>query len=166
MREGSSADEDLLLQLFDEAVAWLVARGQIGQWGSDPFSSRRDARDRVRSWAIGGGLRIVERDGDPVGALVVGSAPDYVPPVVGSELYVLLVLTARRHAGEGIGGRLIAIADQLARSRGREQLRVDCWADAPTLVRWYERQGFIRSDTFELRGWRGQVLTRRVGVDA
>jgi len=29
-----------------------------------------------------------------------------------------------------------------------------------------ERQGFVRSDPFELRGWRGQVLTRQVGVDA
>jgi hypothetical protein len=51
----------------------------------------------------------------------------------------------------------------LARERGVEQLRVDCWAGAPSLVGWYERVGFERSGTFELDGpldgWRGQLLT-------
>ena len=40
IRPGSPADYDALLALFDEAVAWMVARGQEGQWGSRPFSER------------------------------------------------------------------------------------------------------------------------------
>jgi hypothetical protein len=43
----------------------------------------------------------------------------------------------------------------------RDGRGADCWAGAPDLVAWYERQGFIRSDTFtvEVRGgWHGQVF--------
>ena len=41
-------------------------------------------------------------------------------------------------------------------------LRVDCWAGAPALVAWYERQGFVRSGTFDVGGWIGQVFTMRL----
>ena len=49
-----------------------------------------------------------------------------------------------------------------ARTAGLPLLRVDCWRDAPSLVEWYERQGFRRSGTFEVNGWRGQVLSMSV----
>ena len=40
IRKGSPADEQMLLRLFDEAVEWMVARGQSAQWGDRPFSER------------------------------------------------------------------------------------------------------------------------------
>ena len=45
---------------------------------------------------------------------------------------------------------------------GAAVLRVDCWAGAPPLVAWYERQGFRRSGRFDVRGWIGQVFTMRL----
>lgn len=83
IREGSAADADLLLAWFDEAVRWMVARGQTRQWGSAPFSSRPDGPERVSRLAGGGGLRIAELNREPVAALVVGCAPDYVSPADG-----------------------------------------------------------------------------------
>ena len=65
----------------------------------------------------------------------------------------------------GIGAELVARAAAEARAAGSEVLRVDCWAGAPTLVAWYERQGFVRSDSFtvEVRGpWHGQVFEMRL----
>jgi GNAT superfamily N-acetyltransferase len=162
IRAGGPSDEDGLLGLFDEAVRWLVARGQARQWGSEPFSGRPDMRARVQSMTLGGGLWIAEQDGQMVGALVVGPAPAYAAPATVAELYIVLLLTSRSHAGRGIGGRLIAKAEELARSGRRQLLRVDCWADAPSLVAWYERQGFARSGTFDQDGWRGQFLSRAV----
>jgi len=161
-RAGGKADEGALLALFDEAVAWLVARGQTGQWGSEPFSQRPDMRDRVRRLATSGGLWIAERDGEPVGALVVGAAPDYVAPAERPEVYVTLLLTSRRLAGARIGDGLVELAVRLARAQRVEQLRVDCWAGAPGLVRWYEQVGFERSGMFDLGGWRGQLFTMRL----
>ena len=49
-------------------------------------------------------------------------------------------------------------ADALAAAAGVPVLRVDCWAGAPTLVGWYERQGFVRAGTFDYHGWIGPDL--------
>jgi hypothetical protein len=75
IRKGDPGDEATLLGLFDEAVAWMVARGQTGQWGDRPFSARPEPRRRVHAMAVHDGLWIAERDGVPVGALIVGSRP-------------------------------------------------------------------------------------------
>jgi GNAT superfamily N-acetyltransferase len=79
------------------------------------------------------------------------------------ELYVQALVTSRRHAGQDVGGALIRRAVEEARAAGVTLLRVDCWADAPGLVGWYERQGFSRSGTFVRDGWRGQVLSMELG---
>jgi GNAT superfamily N-acetyltransferase len=159
VRAGGVADQAVLLALFDEAVAWLGARGQTGQWGSEPFSARADMQARVHGLVTGGGLWIAEHAGAPVGALALGTAPGYAPPARRPELYINLLLTSRRFAGMGIGRSLVDFAVRQARERGAEQLRVDCWAEAAGLVRWYEDVGFERAGTFDLAGWRGQLLT-------
>src|SRR6201995_112268 len=148
IRRGDEADTDWLLCLFDEAVAWMVARGQSGQWGTRPFprSPRRIAR--VGGLIDSGGLRVAERDGEPVAALVVGIAPLYVPPPDHPELYINLLISSRRHAGGGCGPARVHPAIEEALAWDARQLRVDCWAGAPTLVRWYSDQGFEPTGTF------------------
>ena len=71
-------------------------------------------------------------------------------------------MTSRRQAGRGIGARLVSAAAGEARAVGAAVRRVDCWAGAPPLVAWYERQGFVRSGTFDVGGWIGQVFTMRL----
>jgi GNAT superfamily N-acetyltransferase len=164
IRPGGPADAAAVLALFDEAVEWLVARGQTGQWGALPFSAQGARVAQATEWAASGGLRIAEGpDGEPAGALVLGARPAWVAPAERSERYIEALVSSRRHAGEDIGGELVrrAVAETLA--AGAALLRVDCWAGAPSLVAWYERQGFRRSGTFELDGWHGQVLSMTVG---
>ncbi len=158
IRPGDERDEGVVLALFDEAIAWLVARGQTGQWGAVPFSQREDARDRVHRFALGGGLRIGESDGSAVAALAVGEAPAYATELAAPELYITLLLTSRRLAGRDIGSALVREAVGLARRRGAVVVRVDCWAGAPGLIAWYERQGFTRCGSFEQNGWIGQIF--------
>ena len=165
---GTAADAPVLLGLFDDAVAWLVARGQTGQWGSEPFSARPAQVARARGWAAGGGLWLARGadDGDgPAGAIVLGAAHDYVPPATCPELYVQVLLTASAWRGRGVGARLVRHAEELARRQGAEQLRVDCWAGVPELPAAYERLGFTRSGSFDVDGWPGAVLTRRLRPD-
>lgn len=158
LRPGGPDDVRAVLALFDEAVAWLVERGQPGQWGETPVSERPRMREQVARWAAGDGLWVAEDESVVVGALVVGEHPPHVEPVDEPELYVELLLTSRRRAGEGIGSLLVKHARALA---GERLLRVDCWAGAPSLVAWYERQGFARTSTFDLDGWVGQVFASR-----
>jgi GNAT superfamily N-acetyltransferase len=139
IREGGAADLPSVLGFMDEAVAWMVERGQSGQWGSEPISGRLSFVQRLEEWQRDGGLRIAEADdGEPVGALVVGEAQPYVREASEPELYVILLVTSRRHAGEGIGAALVRRAVEEARAAGVSLLRVDCWAGAPRLVAWYE----------------------------
>jgi GNAT superfamily N-acetyltransferase len=158
LRAGRPDDFGTLVALFDEAVAWMVARGQPGQWGDRPFSERPEALARVREFAASPGLWIAERDGEPVGAVIVGVHPPHVEPVAAPELYIELLISSRAHAGNAIGARLVRRAREIAVERGVDLLRVDCWAGAPSLVAWYERQGFRRSGTFDVGGWIGQVF--------
>src|ERR1700752_5465202 len=95
IRPGDEADGPGGFAMFDEAVAWLVDRGQTGQWGATPFSERPGISERVHGFRIGGGLQIAELDGQPVGVLVVGPAPAYAPPASVPELYIVLLLSSR-----------------------------------------------------------------------
>ena len=159
IRRGDETDGPAVIAMFDEAVAWLVERGQTGQWGATPFSERPGIRERVYGFRVGGGLHIAEARGKPVGVLVVGPAPAYAPAAPLPELYIILLLSSRRLIGRGIGGALVNKAIEIAYERKAEILRVDCWGHAPGLVRWYEKQGFTRSNRFELNGWQGQIFT-------
>jgi GNAT superfamily N-acetyltransferase len=162
IREGDAGDAEAVLALFDEAVAWLAARGQTGQWGSEPFSAIDRRVAQAAEWAAGGGLRIGSLAGALAGALVLGARPPWVPPADSSERYVEALVSSRRLAGRDVGGTLVRRAVAETRAAGASLLRVDCWAGAPPLVAWFERQGFRRSGTFELDGWHGQVLSLRV----
>jgi GNAT superfamily N-acetyltransferase len=164
LREGGQHDAEVLLAMFDDAVAWLTARGSAGQWGDRPWSEQPERIALVRELAAADGLWIAEADGTPAGALVVrDKAPEYVPPADAAELYVLLLITAREFAGQGVGTRLVAHARQLARQSGRTLLRADCWAGGDgDLVRYYRRAGFTPTGTFDIDGWPGQILEQTV----
>jgi GNAT superfamily N-acetyltransferase len=162
VRPARAEDEGPLLRMLDEAVAWLVERGQSGQWGSEPWSQAEKGRRAVGSLVRDGGLHMLECDGELVGALAVGDRFEHVQALDVPELYIRLVLTSRRFSGNKFGDRLIDEALDLARRQDVTVVRVDCWAGAPSLVAWYESQGFARSDTFNVDGWIGQVLARSV----
>jgi GNAT superfamily N-acetyltransferase len=162
LRRGGPGDAAAVVALFDEAVSWLVARGQTGQWGSEPLSRNERMVARVRGWANGPGLWMAEVDGRVAGALVVGERPEHVHAVSEPELYVELLLSSRAPAGQGVGAALLAHAAELARDAGVALLRVDCWAGAPPLVTYYERQGFVRDGTFAVGDWHGQVFSLRL----
>jgi GNAT superfamily N-acetyltransferase len=163
IRRGGPADAEHVIALFDEAVAWMVARGQTGQWGERPMSENERMVARVTDWASTGELWMTYVDGVPAGAMVLGERAGHVHPVEEPEVYVELLLSSRRLAGNRIGARLLEYAVRLTRERGVELLRVDCWAGAPRLVAFYEAQGFVRDGTFEVNGWSGQVFSMRLG---
>jgi len=165
LRSGRPGDADAVVALWDKAIRWLVARGQVGQWGSEPVSARPASVERVREWSRGPGMTLAEVDGAMVGASVIAhDCPPWVPPAGVPETYLWFLISERDRAGRGIGSELVRRAASDARASGSELLRVDCWAGAPSLVAWYERQGFQRTTTFEVNdGWRGQVFAMVLG---
>ncbi len=160
LRVASRADAPAILGLFDEAVVWLNSVGNTQQWGTTPFSGDPKRADAVTEWSGSGAAVIASVDGEPLGAMAVGQATPYAPPATEPELYVV-ALVARHHSGAG--RVLLGCADAVARELGVHLLRVDCYAGGDQeLVGFYESAGFTRADTFDVKGWPGQVLERRL----
>ena len=156
---GGPEDLDRVLALMDEAVRWLNGRGIAGQWGTEPFSAIPARVDAARGWVGSGGAVLGVRGDLLAGALVLGSAPAYVPPTDRPEVYVVLLVASRAPEARGIGAVLLDHAVAVARARGADRVRVDCYAGGDQeLVRFYERHGFVRTDTFVVGEWPGQIL--------
>ncbi|HEU4947308.1 MAG TPA: GNAT family N-acetyltransferase [Kribbella sp.] len=167
IRAGDLSDVPAVLALLDRATEWLVANGRTDQWGTEPHSTNPRRIAQVTGFVQARGLWIAELDGQAVGALAVGAATPYVPPATEPELYIQLLVTDRDRAGQGIGGELLDHARSLARDRGVDLVRVDCFAGGDgALVRYYERQGFTRAEAFSVpvndTHWPGQVLFERL----
>lgn len=168
IRRGSADDVPAVMTLLDGAVEWLTARGRPGQWGTEPLSESRRLTTLISEIAADGGLYLAARGDRAVGALGIGQPPTYVSPAPEPELYVVLLVTDRKHSGEGLGRQLLAYARRLAVASGAGLLRVDCYAgDDQALVRYYESQGFTATQRFTVpqgdRKWPGQVLEQRLG---
>ena len=163
IRAGSAADADFLVGMFDEAVAWMTARGQGAQWGTQPWSEQPDKVKRVHQMAGELELWIAYFEQAPAGALALSEQPpSYVQPASGRELYVRLLITSRKCAGNGIGAALLDHARAQARQRSIDLVRVDCWAGAEgRLIDYYVRNGFTPTERFDVKGWPGQILEDR-----
>jgi GNAT superfamily N-acetyltransferase len=160
VRTGDVKDAHAVIGLMDAAQQWLIANGRADQWGTTPFSSRPEQVQRMRALAAGGGLRIAEREGVAVGAIVLGPAPDFAPPA-DTELYLRWFVTDPE--APGIGAVLLAEVRAEAIRRGARVLRTDCWAGGDgALVRYYERAGFIPGERVRVGEWYGQILTYTV----
>jgi len=164
IRRGTIGDFDIILGLMDEAVAWLVEQGRTGQWGSEPISSLTPSVEFMRREVESNDLWIAELDGDPVGAMLLGEAPTrYVEPVEERELFLHLLVTSRRVIGQGVGQALVDRAIEVARERGIDLIRVDCYGgDDRKLVRAYERLGFTPTHVVMVGEWPAQVSEMRV----
>lgn len=163
IRAGSVEDTDAVLAMLDEAIDWLVSQGRTGQWGTEHWSTNPSLVERIRALIGEGDLWIAEIDGQPAGAILLNEAPmPYVEPADEPELYVRLLVTSRKHKGQGIGGALVSFARDEAKRRGIDLLRVDCYGgDDQSLVRFYESAGFVRAFPFKVGEWPGMVLEQR-----
>jgi hypothetical protein len=163
LRVAGPDDASQVLRLLDDAVVWLNGRGNTEQWGTKAFSADPKRVTAVSTWASSGHGVVASRDGLAAGALVVGDATSYVPPATEPELYVVALVGGRDPRARGAGRALLGCADEIARAIGVSRLRVDCYAGSGgELVRFYESAGYTRLEPFEVNGWPGQLLERRL----
>ena len=164
IRRASAADAPAVLQVFDEVIAWFVGMGNHAQWGTEPWSVLPRRVAQVTDACGMPGAWVVETpEGRVLAALVLGEPMPYVPPASEPEVYVRLLIAARDARARGLGRQLLSFADERARAAGVNRLRVDCYAGGTgDLVRFYEACGYQRISTFDLEGWPGQLLGRRL----
>jgi GNAT superfamily N-acetyltransferase len=114
---ATGADTDAVVALYDEAVAWLAARGRSDQWGATPFSSRRDIVALIRARTECGTMWVARSPAQILGAIVLGAqAPHYIDqPAEEAEIYVSGVIASRAPNARGIGQVLLEHAAAMAR---------------------------------------------------
>ena len=145
---AGAADVTELVQLREQAEAWLAARG-VRQWL--PGEVTRD--DVVRQVEAGewhvlrgtgahlvGGLRLLWSD----------------PAIWGHEdcfaTYVHGLMVDRAHSGRGLGEAMLAWAEAQGRARGAVLFRLDCCESNGVLRAYYARQGFAEVGRRDFEG--------------
>lgn len=169
IRQAGTEDLDPILAILDGTVAWLVAQGRTGQWGTQPWTAQPNLVEKMAGRIERGEARVAVLDGEVVGVLSVSdTSMPYVAPAEEPELYVNLLATDRRHKGRDLGGALLREALAEARRRGVGLVRVDCYAgDDGKLPAFYRGQGFAEVGPFGVKrdgrpDWPGMLLAQRV----
>jgi protein-tyrosine phosphatase len=148
LARATEADAATLVALYDEASAWLLARG-LRQWPPGWFTAAM-ALDDMRA---GHEVYLARRADEPVGKLTLqwddAEMWGEQPPDAG---YVHGLCVRRAVAGMGLGAALLEWAGQRVVAQGRRWLRLDCMAANPALRAYYERLGFTYRGEAEA-GW-------------
>ncbi len=157
VEQAGPDDAPALLRLREEAEELLLARG-IDQWHPGEVVLERVAQQvEDKEWHLvrsGGqvvaGLRLLWSD-EPVWQ--ERNAP---------AAYVHGLVVARRHAGQGLGARLLAWAEDRASAAGLGVVRLDCAETNQVLRRYYASLGFVRVGRRDFEGhWLSAVLLEK-----
>lgn len=156
-----------LLLLFDETVNWLNGRGYGNQWGSELFSTSLDRHQQFLHWIDLGNFFTGYLQGKLIGSLAINPmAPWYLVKrwntFPGSALYLEAFTVARTYAGLGLGRALLLWAERYTLATGHTSIWLDCWADNPALIRYYQRAGFTLREIFLVKEWRGQLFEKQL----
>jgi len=119
----------------------------------------------------------------PVAVYGTGKRMPYVPADpdreeekdIEKEHYLMVLIVHRKFSGFKLGDRLIRMAKQEAKDKGKEWLRVDCYGGVEKdgvlrddLSKYYQRNGFVPVRSFKVWNearqfdWPGTLLEQRV----
>ena len=161
LRPGRREDANLLAELVNYAGDGLPLYlwGMLAGPGESAWDvgRKRAARDEG-SFSYRNAI-MIEADGEPAGCLIGYEIPDRPAPIppdmpamfvplqelenlAPSTWYVNVLAVVPRHRGEGLGSRLLALADETGRKLGKQGMSVIV-SDANTGARrLYERCGY------------------------
>jgi GNAT superfamily N-acetyltransferase len=138
-----------------EAIVAMHARIYPAEFGrNDRFVAMvaKSVEDALgRGWPEGGGIWVVERDGEFAGSVALTDEGDGV----GALRWVLLDPELR---GEGLGGRLVGEAIEFARELGMRRLVLYTFSALRAAGQIYRDAGFRVVNSFERSDW-GPTIT-------
>ena len=137
----ATVDEiDPFVALLEDAAQWMHERA-IDQWRPGTLRAERGPFVRAQQ---AGELIVMEDSGRIVGGAVLHTSPDpiWADRPESSALYLSKLVVARDRIGSGLGERILADLEALARDRGVRWLRLDCVASNDSLARYYQRLGY------------------------
>jgi ribosomal protein S18 acetylase RimI-like enzyme len=132
------------------AVAAEAYRPYVARIGREPAPMTADYAQAVRS----GMTWVAEADGDIVGLLVLVVHPDHL-----LLENVAVVPSAQRR---GVGTRLLALAEDQARARGLDEIRLYTNEAMTENLAYYARHGYTETRRAEQDGFRRVFFAKRL----
>jgi GNAT superfamily N-acetyltransferase len=148
----------MVLSILDEAAEWLQSVGITDQWPAS-FSASSEWVEEFRDLIRRKSVFIAICEEDAVGCAVLEEHPygysiELLWPDGSVEAVMLSRLAVRRSvAAQGAATQLFDWAVDYARSRGKQELRLDCWAGNERLKRYYTEAGFESRGDVESPGF-------------
>ncbi|WP_219466990.1 GNAT family N-acetyltransferase [Nonomuraea rhizosphaerae] len=153
-------DTPRILELLDNAAAWLHRRGITAQWSIGGFPTERIISD-IRD----GHVYVVRHDTSLVAAVTIDrrADPELWQPDDNPDraVYVHRLVVRRSWAGRRIGALLLDFAAECAAAAGLPLVRVDCAKGNTDLHRYYTSMGFSHVRTVDLPHRRSGALFQR-----
>ncbi|MFV0528205.1 MAG: GNAT family N-acetyltransferase [Lachnospiraceae bacterium] len=151
IRRAGLEDIEYVLQHYREVTQHMESCG-IYQW-DEVYPDRRILTEDIGK----GNLYLFERSGHMAAAFVVNQVfdPEYAngcwnaPDSSFAVLHRLSVNPSDQN--QGLGKRMLQCAEQLIRQKGYESIRLDAYALNAAAVSLYERAGYLKVGTAELR---------------
>jgi GNAT superfamily N-acetyltransferase len=154
VRRATRDDLDEVRELLTAAARRVRGMG-IDQW-PDPFPM-----ERVSDGFQAGEVYVVRDDSRIVATQTVTDDDAFWRDRPADALYAHRLAVADGY--RGLGAAVLAWTEELAASRGRSLLRIDCMASNRRLRDYYEAAGFVHAGDFEGDGWSVSRYERRVG---
>jgi ribosomal protein S18 acetylase RimI-like enzyme len=154
------SDLDTVLDMLEEAVDWLTARG-IDQWRPGVFHGvrRQPIADQVRR----GEVYLAKRDGQAVGTLTLQWADKMFWGTVPDDAgYIHRLAIRPTYAGMELGRHLLQWAERKVASAGKDYLRLDCMAENQALRLYYEQAGFTYKGEIQGQRWKASLFEKKV----
>ncbi|MBI5031117.1 MAG: GNAT family N-acetyltransferase [Chloroflexi bacterium] len=131
-------DLNVVMEILNEAAAWLHSRGITKQW---PSPLPQDAWEFFRREIEKGDVYLARLIGDAVGTYRFAWAEPQL--WIDSDGGYVHSFAIRPHVhGNDIGAAMMAWAKQHVRERGKKFLRLDCWSGNEPLKKYYAGFGF------------------------
>lgn len=160
-------DLDTLCRLFDEAIAYQKRKGYP--------EYRSNERETVAA-LIGEKLHfklVIEGEIACVFNLSYDDSIVWRERHTGNSIYLHRVITNQQFKGQQLFGKVLDWTLQRAREEGMQYVRLDTWADNPSLVNYYQHFGlkFVEYFTMPVRDdlsvncWGNRVILLEISTD-
>lgn len=146
IRKASPEDVEAVGEFYEAVCGYLQAHVNYPGWRKGIYPSRETAAEAVAE----GSLYVALKERTIVGSMILRHRPETGYDTVRwkRELpydRVLVIVTFAVHpdySGQGIGGRMIDCAEELAGRQGIQSLRLDVAENNIPAARLYEKHGF------------------------
>ena len=154
IKQAEQSDVSDIAQLYDTLTKYLEANINYPNWKNGVYPTVLEAQH----FADINSLYIAKIDGETVASVVLTHEPE--PPPVNTEwgvkatddeVLVLHVFTVNpKYFGQGIAGKILNFATELAKSQNLKAIRLDVFETNAPAIKLYENNGFKYVDTIPL----------------